>query len=260
MSDALSLMRLTPSGMLTGRSSIGVIASGRPCASRVRVGTKEERAGDFIKPVCKGRAQIGFCDDTRRKLTRILRGTIRLDRERRLKSPSCRNKRTRANLRDFERYVHHVAAELKNRILGAHHNAELRFQLSGDSVERPKRVDGENGGIAVSLDLRNLRGLRRRGRGDRDEYRECLDYISEAPMSEQQGLDSGRTWAVPMSVSAATVARPPSPNTSPLRHCSLTSVPPIRMILCGAKASALPPGLCPAFPSEAIGCYFLPGP
>ena len=33
----------------------------------------------------------------------------------------------------------------------------------------------------------------------------------------------------------------------------------IRMILCGAKASALPPGFCPAFPREAIGSSVLSG-
>jgi hypothetical protein len=64
---------------------------------------------------------------------------------------------------------------LKERVLGAYNKAELRFELSGNGVERPEGVDRQNSPVAASLDVRNIWSLRRRDRRDRNEYRECPD-------------------------------------------------------------------------------------
>jgi hypothetical protein len=66
-------------------------------------------------------------------------------------------------------------------VIGAYGNTELRLELGGNSVKRTEGMDRQNRGVAVALDLRILRGLRRRFQADRDEYRECSDQMPHRP-------------------------------------------------------------------------------
>src|ERR1035437_5389628 len=116
--------------------------------------------------------------------------------------------------------VHHFAAKLKERVFGIHDKADLRFELSGNGVERPEGIHRQNSGVAASLELRNVRGLRHHNRGDRDEYGECPDQIAH----RTKHLDSGATSAVPrllLTFAHGFASRgkhfrpPPSPSKSP---------------------------------------------
>ena len=68
--------------------------------------------------------------------------------------------------------------ELKDRVLGTYGDTELCFELSGNSIKRPKGIDKQNCGIVEALDLRNLGGLRHGSRADRDKHREYSDQMA----------------------------------------------------------------------------------
>lgn len=95
----------------------------------------------------------------------ILWGAIWIYRESHFKSPPCRSKSAGAKPGNLERSVDHVTAKLKERVFGTDDQAEMGFERSGNGVERPVSNDRENSGVAVLLNLRNIRGLRRRSPG-----------------------------------------------------------------------------------------------